>query len=133
LPCPKICNHLISDWLRILRFSFLLMNRRPNHQEPNLPETTVTNARIASFHGLSVVRKPPDHAHSTSQNRALVTSGHPHCGARAVGFRLRLGGSVSLRLRSSRLSVCAPLSPLADRRPKPEIPHRRAMTGLAIQ
>jgi hypothetical protein len=39
--------------------------------------------------------------------------------ASAAGFRLRLGGGVALRLRSSRLSVCAPLFPLADRRPKP--------------
>jgi hypothetical protein len=39
--------------------------------------------------------------------------------ATAAGFRLRLGGGVALRLRSSRLSACAPLFPLADRRPKP--------------
>jgi hypothetical protein len=39
--------------------------------------------------------------------------------ATAAGFRLRLGGGVALRLRSSRLSVSAPLFPLADRRPKP--------------
>jgi hypothetical protein len=84
-----------------------------------LLETAVTSARIASFHGLPVVRMPPDHARSTAQNRPLVTSGQPHCAARAAGFRLRLGGGVALRLRSSRLSVCAPLFPLADRRPKP--------------
>jgi len=34
----------------------------------------VTNARIASFHVLLVVRMPTDHARSTPQNRALVTS-----------------------------------------------------------
>jgi hypothetical protein len=39
--------------------------------------------------------------------------------ATAAAFRLRLGSGVSLRLHSSRLSVSAPLSPLADRRPKP--------------
>jgi hypothetical protein len=39
--------------------------------------------------------------------------------ATAAGFRLRLGGGVALRLRSSRLSACAALLPLADRRPKP--------------
>jgi len=100
---------------------------------PHLPEFAATNARIASFHGLPVVRMPPDHARSTSQNRALVTSGHPHCAASAAGFRLRLGGGVALRLCSSRLSVCAPLSPLADHRPKPEIPHRRAMAEFANQ
>jgi hypothetical protein len=98
-----------------------------------MPETAVTNARIASFHGLSVARMPPDHARSTSQNRALVTSGHPRCAASAAGFRLRLGGGVALRLRSSRLSVCAPLFPLADRRPKPEIQHRWAIAELANQ
>jgi hypothetical protein len=36
------------------------------------------------------------------------------------GFRLRLGGGVALRLRSRRLSVCAPLFPPAARRPKPD-------------
>jgi len=39
--------------------------------------------------------------------------------ASAAAFRLRLGGGVALRLRSSRLSVSTPLFPLADRRPKP--------------
>jgi hypothetical protein len=39
--------------------------------------------------------------------------------ATAAGFRLRLGGGVALRLRSSRLSACTSLPPLADRRPKP--------------
>ena len=39
--------------------------------------------------------------------------------ATAAGFRLRLGGGVALRLRSSRLYACASLPPLADRRPKP--------------
>ena len=43
---------------------------------------------------------------------------HSHSAAEAAGFRLRLGGGVALRLRSRRLSVCAPLFPLADRRPK---------------
>jgi hypothetical protein len=54
--------------------------------------------------------------------RALVTSGNVTSGnlaATAAGFRLRLGGGVALRLRSSRLSACASLLPLADRRPKP--------------
>jgi len=45
---------------------------------------------------------------------------HSHSAAEAAGFRLRLGGGVALRLRSRRLSVCAPLFPLADRRPKPD-------------
>ena len=100
---------------------------------PIICEAAATNPRIASFHGLPVVRMPHDHARSTSQNRALVTSGHPHGAARAAGFRLWLGGGVALRLRSSRLSVCAPLSPLADHRPKPEIQHKRAMVELANQ
>jgi len=39
--------------------------------------------------------------------------------ATAAAFRLRLGGGVALCLRSSRLSACAALLPLADRRPKP--------------
>jgi hypothetical protein len=59
---------------------------------------------------------PLDDARSTPQNRALVTSGNFGI---AAAFRLRLGGGVALRLRSVRLSVSAPLFPLADRRPKP--------------
>jgi hypothetical protein len=43
-----------------------------------LLSTAVTNARFAAFHGLPVVRMPYDDARSTSQIRALVTSGHPH-------------------------------------------------------
>jgi hypothetical protein len=39
--------------------------------------------------------------------------------ASAAGFRLPVGGGVALRLRSSRLSTCASLHPLADHRPKP--------------
>jgi hypothetical protein len=61
---------------------------------------------------------PLDHARATSQNRALVTSGNG-LAATAAGFRLWFGGGVALRLRSRRLSVSAPLFPLADRRPKP--------------
>jgi hypothetical protein len=61
---------------------------------------------------------PLDHARATPQSRALVTSSNGFAAA-AAGFRLRLGGGVALRLRSSRLSVYAPLFPLADRRPKP--------------
>ena len=79
----------------------------------------MTNARIAALHGLSVgplpARQSPCHS---AKSRALVTSGNGFA-ASAAGFRLRLGGGVSLRLRSSRLSVYAPLFPLADRRPKP--------------
>jgi hypothetical protein len=62
-------------------------------------------------------RIPLDDARSTPQNRALVTSGNG-LAATAAGFRLRLGGGVALRLRSSRLSVCAPLFPA--RRPQTE-------------
>jgi hypothetical protein len=39
--------------------------------------------------------------------------------ASAAGFRQRLGGGVALRFRSSRLSACTSLLPLANRRPKP--------------
>jgi hypothetical protein len=79
----------------------------------------VTNARFASLHGLPVAPYPSRRCPFHSANLALVTSEHPPNAAKAAGFRLRLGGGVALRLRSSRLSVCAPLFPLADRRPKP--------------
>ena len=57
-------------------------------------------------------------------NRALVTSDNFAWAARAAAFRLRLGsGAVALRLRfAMRASPpSAPLSPLADRRPKPRL------------
>jgi hypothetical protein len=81
--------------------------------------TAVTNARIAAPHGLSVGPLParPCPCHSAKprarHERQMALA------ATAAGFRLRLGGGVALRLRSSRLSACAPLFPLADRRPKP--------------
>jgi len=84
----------------------------------------VTNARFAALHRLPVARLPLDDARSTPQNRALVTSGNG-LAASAAGFRLRLGGGVALRLRSSRLSACASLLPLADRRPKPRLTELR--------
>jgi hypothetical protein len=52
--------------------------------------------------------------------------------AKAAGFRLRLGGGVALRLRSSRLSACAALLPLADRRPKPLKIFKRTFSQLRI-
>ena len=66
---------------------------------------------------------------------ALVTSGNG-LAASAAGFRLRLGGGVALRLRSSRLSTCAPLFPLADRIPKPDYlsaPRHPALFDLSLQ
>jgi hypothetical protein len=80
----------------------------------------VTNARFASFHGLPAALLPFDDARSTSQIRALVTSGHPPSAAKAAGFRLRLGGG-TFRYVSD--SLCAslrpplhfPRSPTADR------------------
>jgi hypothetical protein len=48
-------------------------------------------------------------------------------------FRLRLGGGVALRLRSRRLSACAALFPLADRRPKPRQTIRRFVAFQHIQ
>ncbi len=46
---------------------------------------------------------------------------HWRCAARAADFRLRFGGGVALRPRSAKRfsPLSAPLSPLADRRPKP--------------
>ena len=82
--------------------------------------TAVTNARFASFHGLPVVpvllstTPVPLRKTARSSQAAILLA------ATAAAFRLRLGGGVALRLRSRRLSVCAPLFPLADRRPKPD-------------
>ena len=68
---------------------------------------------------------PRDHARSTPQIRALVTSGHSQTAASAAGFRLRLGGGrcAPATIRYPLLSARAPLSPLTDRRPKPRCSH----------
>ena len=82
--------------------------------------SAVTNAFFVSLHGLSVGPFPPlDHARSASQS-APSSRAAIQVATSAAGFRLRLGGGVALRLRSRRLSTCAALSPLADRRPKPQ-------------
>jgi hypothetical protein len=61
---------------------------------------------------------PLDHARATPQT-AHSSRAAKGINRNSAGFRLRLGGGVALRLRSSRHYVCAALSPLADRRPKP--------------
>jgi hypothetical protein len=84
----------------------------------------VTNARFASFHGLSVARMPRDHVRSTMQIRALVTSGNGLWPQVRPRFRLRLGGGrcapapfpPSLRLRFT----------VSARRPQTE-----ALTGFS--
>ena len=80
----------------------------------------VTNARFASFRGLPV---GPFSLSTTPVPLRKPRARHEwHLPIRRKGgFRLRLGGGVTLRLRFARRSspFCAPLSPLADRRPKP--------------
>jgi hypothetical protein len=90
----------------------------------------VTNARFASLHGLPVALLPFDDARSTTQIRALVTSGNG-VATIAAGFRLRLGGGrcAPAAFHYAFLSVSAPLFPLADRRPKP---HQNPL-GIEVQ
>jgi len=78
-----------------------------------------TNVGFAPFHGLPVAPIP----RATTPvpfRKTHVRHGGDELAATAAGFRLRIGGGVALRLRSSRLSACASLFPLADRRPKPK-------------
>jgi len=70
--------------------------------------SAVTNARFASLHGLPVVRIPLNHARSSPQDRALVTSGLPPWARSAAGFRLRLGGGT---FRCGCDALNAPLRP----------------------
>ena len=83
--------------------------------------SALTNARFAPLHRLEVgplalptpripLRK------SVRSSRAALPSA-----AGAAGFRLRLGGGrcASAAIRQALLSASAPLSPLADHRPKP--------------
>ena len=80
----------------------------------------LTNARLASLHGLPVGPSPSGSRPFRCANRALVTSDNLAWAARAVAFRLRSAAVVALRLRCAiRFSPpSAPLSPLTDRRPK---------------
>jgi hypothetical protein len=75
---------------------------------------------LLRFTGLTVAPFPLRPRLFRFAKNALVTSGHWRIAAMAAGFRLRLGGGVALRLRfAKRFSPpSAPLSPLADRRPK---------------
>jgi len=83
----------------------------------------VTNARFAPLHGLPVALFPFDDARFTTQIRALVTSGIHNkpplrwasvCGSAA-------GRSAPAAIRQALFSASAPLSPLADPRPKPTL------------
>ena len=74
------------------------------HPMPILGEPAVTSAQFAPLRFSQAAR---------SSRAAFDLTGMQQ------GFRLRLGDGVPLRLRSRRLSVCAPLFPFADRRLKP--------------
>ena len=90
----------------------------------------MTNARFASLHGLPVALLPFDDARSTTQIRALVTSGN--CiGRSSGGLPSAVGGGrcAPSAFHYAFLSVSAPLFPLADRRPKP---HQNPL-GIEVQ
>lgn len=94
----------------------------------------MTNAHFASLHGLPV---GPVSLSTTPVPLRKVRARHErHCrrAAGAAGFRLLLGGGVALRLRfAKRFSpLSAPLSPLADRRPKPKEPHPQTEAILGV-
>ena len=77
---------------------------------------------FAPFHGLPVA--PVTRATTPVPFRKThVRHGGDELAATAAGFRLRPSGGVALRLRSSRLSACAPLFPLA--RPQTEAVQER--------
>jgi hypothetical protein len=81
---------------------------------------------LCSASRLTAALFPTSRARSAAQkarsSRAAIQMAAP-----AASFRLRLGGGVVLRFRSRRLSTCASLPPLSDRRPKPL---KKDLTGL---
>ncbi len=83
-------------------------------------DPAVTNGRFAPLHGLPVGPVPLPTTRSTPQTARSSRADICRNAASAAGFRLRLGGGVSLRLRFARRfsPSFAPLSPLADRRPE---------------
>ena len=84
----------------------------------------MTNARFASPRGLPVALLPFDDARSTAQFRALVTSAHPQCATIIGGLpsvARRRDAVLRLRFAKRFTPHSAPLSPLADRRPKRSI------------
>ena len=85
-----------------------------------LNDYAVTNARFAPFHGLSVVPSPSDHARSTPQTARSSRAASAMCRMQRRASVCGSAAGVALRLRSARRSspLSAPLSPLADRRPK---------------
>ena len=59
-----------------------------------IADCAVTNARFSSLHGLSVAPSPSRPRPFHSANRALVTSAHPQCAARAAGCHIDEAGEV---------------------------------------
>jgi len=100
-------------------------------QMPNLLESAVTNARLASLHGLHVVPVPlsttPAPLLKPRARHELACAAPQERPASVCGS----AAGVALRLRfAKRFSPpSAPLSPLADRRPKPRQP---AYAGKAM-
>ena len=94
----------------------------------------MTNARFASFHGLSVARMPRDHARSlrkSARSSRAASAPSRHCGGLPSAARRR---DVPLRLRfASRSSPPAlhfPRSPTADRSwIKPHLPPANSIAG----
>lgn len=84
----------------------------------------VTNARFTSLHGLPVALLPccPSTTPVPLRKSARSSRAAIALAAAAAGFRLRLGGGrcAPAAFHYALLSASAPLSPLADRRPKPD-------------
>jgi hypothetical protein len=89
----------------------------------------VTNARFATLHGLPVGPFPPlDHARSTSQKRALVTSDTRLRSRMSGRFRLRLGARrcASASLLYALLSAFSPL-PASRSQTEANLNHHHAL------
>jgi hypothetical protein len=97
--------------------------RCPCHPFAIIANNAVTNARIASLHGLHAARMPRNDAPAASQtarsSRACIVDKPQLRRASVCGST----AGVALRLRSAKRfsPPSAPRSPLADHRPKPKL------------
>jgi hypothetical protein len=124
--CGNTRHPVMEIEVRVEPFAGGHGDSRFTHCEPenaaHVADSAVTNAHFASLHGLPRHAVPSRRLPFRSANRALVTSGHSagcrRCGRRPSAARRR---DVPLRLRFARRysPSFAPLSPLADHRPKP--------------
>ena len=98
---------------------------------PGSTYLAVTNARFVTLHRLAVGPVPLSTPPVPLLKPCARHERHSRCAARAAGFRLRLGGGVSLRLRFARRSS-PPALHFPARRPQTEAGFKEAFGQTSV-